>query len=187
MLGQMFPKMCLFSLSYEKVQPFKDCFYFFWALCPETPILSSQLQDLLWEGYSECVSHGYPHASFFVVKHKPGIQRYRARMMAKNMLYTHRNLWPACITRFPLMLLKKISSASLQHLFKVSGSNSCVHCYHCKKTQEHCSLPWHCMACLRKWYLRRYHDLQKKNSRNPVGTLISHFHSSWNRVGGRSL
>lgn len=31
-------------------------------------------------------------ANFFVVKHKPGIQCYRACLMAKNMLYTHRNV-----------------------------------------------------------------------------------------------
>lgn len=55
------------------------------------------------------------------------------------MLYTYKNpvTYIAMVT---LQLLKKINSSSLQQLFKLSRSNSCVYHYHCEKAQEHCSV-----------------------------------------------
>ena len=106
------------------MQRFKDSFFSLSIVSRDPSFVKltarSTLGGIVWM----CIAQASP-CQFFVVVHKPEIQCYRARMMAKNMLYTHRNQWPACITRFPLILLK-ISSASLQQLFKVSGSNSCL-------------------------------------------------------------
>lgn len=104
--------------------------------------------------------------------------------MTKNMLYTYKN--PVTYIAMVTLQLLKINSSSLQQLFKLSRSNSCVYHYHCEKAQEHCGV-LDITGLSEEVVSDEIPVLSKeefqKSARNI--TLVFHFDCTWNRTGGR--